>query len=83
MSRRRTIDLDEKLITYLPYFRMADERYKIITIRQMLSHTAGMPDVDDYEWSKPQNDDGALDRYVRSLGDQETHSAPGGKIPVQ
>lgn len=33
----------------------------------MVTHTSGMPDVEDYEWNKPQNDDGALERYVRSL----------------
>ena len=60
------IDLDAPVVTYLPYFRLADDRYKQITVRQMLSHISGMPDVQDYEWNKPQYDDGALERYVRS-----------------
>ena len=59
------IDLEEKLTHYLPYFTMADERYKAITIQQMLNHTSGIPDVDDYEWDKPQYDDGAAERYAR------------------
>ena len=59
------IDLEEKLTHYLPYFTMADERYKAITIQQMLNHTSGIPDVDDYEWNKPQYDDGAAERYAR------------------
>src|SRR6185369_8918332 len=46
------IDLDAPLVKYLPYFRMKDERYRIITIRQMLSHTSGIPDVTDYHWDK-------------------------------
>lgn len=71
------IDLDAPLVKYLPYFRMADERYKIITIRQMVTHTSGIPDVDDYEWSKPQYDDGALERYVRSLSNLKLDFAPG------
>jgi hypothetical protein len=33
----------------------------------MVTHSSGMPDVADYEWDKPQYDDGALERYVRSL----------------
>ena len=61
------IDLDEKLTTYLPYFKLADQRYKDITIRQMLNHSSGIPDVDDYEWDKPQYDEGAAERFVRSL----------------
>jgi CubicO group peptidase (beta-lactamase class C family) len=40
------INPDAPLAEYLPYFRMDDERYKLITIRQMLNHTSGMPDVD-------------------------------------
>ncbi len=60
------VDLDEKLITYLPQFRMADERCRRITLRQLLSHTAGMPDVKDYHWESPETDDNALLRYVLS-----------------
>lgn len=71
------IDLESPLIKYLPYFRMKDERYKAITIRQMLSHVSGMPDVEDYEWEKPQYDDGALERYVRSLANLSLIAAPG------
>ena len=71
------IDLEAPLIKYLPYFRMKDERYKTITIRQMLSHVSGMPDVEDYEWEKPQYDDGALERYVRGLGDLSLIATPG------
>jgi CubicO group peptidase (beta-lactamase class C family) len=43
------IDLDAPVVKYLPYFRMKDERYAVITVRQMLSHISGMPDVRDYE----------------------------------
>lgn len=60
------IELDGYLKDYLPWFKMADERYKKINIRQLLSHTSGMPDVDDYLWDKPETDEGALERYVRS-----------------
>jgi CubicO group peptidase (beta-lactamase class C family) len=71
------MDLDEKLTAYLPYFELADERYKDITIRQMLNHSSGIPDVQDYEWNKPQYDEGAAERYVRSLKDQQMLFAPG------
>ena len=59
---------------------MKDERYKTITIRQMLSHVSGMPDVEDYEWDKPQYDECALERYVRSLTDLSLIAAPGTKF---
>jgi len=74
------IDLDAPVVRYLPYFRLADERYRIITVRQMLTHSSGMPDVDDYEWDKPQYDAGALERYVRSLSRRTLLFAPGEKF---
>ena len=80
LSETGKIDLDEKLITYLPYFRMADDHYKEITIRQMLNHTSGFPDVKDYEWEKPQLDEGAPGRYARSLGNEKLVSAPGAEF---
>ncbi|MEM6720267.1 MAG: serine hydrolase [Bacteroidota bacterium] len=71
------IDLDEKLTTYLPYFTMADERYKDITVRQTLSHTSGIPNVKDYEWDKPEYDDGAAERYVKSHATLKLDFTPG------
>ncbi len=77
MVEKGKIDLEAPIIKYLPYFRLNDERYSAITVRQMLSHLSGMPDVRDYEWDKPQYDDGALERYVRSLSNQSLIAAPG------
>ncbi len=74
------IDLDAPVKKYLPYFQLKDERYAAITVRQMLSHISGMPDVADYEWEKPQYDDGALERYVKSLTDKSLIAAPGTKF---
>lgn len=71
------VELDSPVVKYLPYFRLKDERYKTITVRQMLGHISGMPDVQDYEWDKPQYDDGALERYTRSLTDKSLIADPG------
>jgi CubicO group peptidase (beta-lactamase class C family) len=43
----------------------------------MLSHLSGMPDVENYEWDKPQYDEGALERYIRSLAGEKLISEPG------
>jgi CubicO group peptidase (beta-lactamase class C family) len=73
------IDLDQKLIHYLPYYTMADQRYKDITIKHMLTHTSGIPNIDDYEWDKPQYDDGAVERYARSQKAFKLDFTPGEK----
>jgi CubicO group peptidase (beta-lactamase class C family) len=46
----------------------------------MLTHTSGMPDVEDHLWDKPEFDDGALERYVRSLRDKSHRWEPGTKF---
>ena len=75
------IDLDAPVTKYLPYFRLEDQRYKAITVRQMLTHTSGIPDTEDYHWDKPEYDDGALERYVRSLVKKtKLQSEPGTKF---
>ncbi|HEX5166183.1 MAG TPA: serine hydrolase domain-containing protein [Thermomicrobiales bacterium] len=77
LAEERLVGLDDPVVRHLPYFRMADERSAQITIRQMLSHTSGMPDEDDYGWERPEFDEGALERYVRSLADRPLLGAPG------
>jgi CubicO group peptidase (beta-lactamase class C family) len=74
------IDLDAPLVKYLTYFRLNDERYTKITIRQMLNHTSGIPDAANYNWDKPEYDDKALERYVRSIANLQMVGAPGEKF---
>ncbi len=75
------IQLDEPIARYLPYFNLNDERYSQITIRQLLSHTSGLPDMDEFDYNDfvlhPEADEGALERYVRSLEDKKLVRAPG------
>jgi CubicO group peptidase (beta-lactamase class C family) len=71
------LNLDAPVVKQVPYFRLKDERYKEITVRHMVTHTSGMPDVKNYHWDKPEYDDGALERYVRSLNDKALLWAPG------
>jgi CubicO group peptidase (beta-lactamase class C family) len=77
LAERGRLDLDAPVVTYLPYFRLQDERCTQITIAQMLSHTSGMPDTDDYGWDRPEYDDGALERYVRGLDGLSLIAPPG------
>lgn len=80
LVQRGKINLDAPLVDYLPYFKLQDERYKEITIRQLLNHISGMPDEPDYEWDKPQYDEGSLERYVRAQKDKALMWNPGEKF---
>jgi CubicO group peptidase (beta-lactamase class C family) len=60
------INLDTKVMEVLPWFFMADPRHVDIRVRDLLSHTAGIGDVQDYGWNKPEFDTGALRRYIES-----------------
>lgn len=70
------LDLDAPVTTYLPYFTIKSGGSEQITLRHLLSHTGGMPDVEEYGWHQPEYDDGALERYVRSLADEAMIAAP-------
>ena len=42
LSDEGKIDLDQPVLTYVPEFKMADERYKQITVRMLLNHSSGI-----------------------------------------
>lgn len=77
------LDLDAPIVEYLPYFRLADERYVQITTRHLLAEMAGLPLTPeatpnlDWKDKTPQTDDEALERYVRSLSDTQMVTDPG------
>ena len=71
------IALEAPVVRYLPYFTLRDVRARDITVREMLSHSAGMPDEENYHWDQPEYDDGALERYVRGLASASLLFAPG------
>ncbi len=81
LVERGQLDLDAPIVQYLPYFQLDDERYRQITLRQILSHTSGMPDMDEREYielvSHPERDDGAAERYVRGLRTRKLLNPPG------
>jgi len=73
------VSLDSTVRSYLPYFAIKGPGADRITIRQVLTHTAGIGDVTDYAWPRPEYDDGALERYIRGLADSTLVTEPGAK----
>jgi CubicO group peptidase (beta-lactamase class C family) len=81
LVERGKMDLDASLIQYLPTAIMADDRHRQITIRQILSHTSGMPDEDEFAyndlWANPEYDEGASERYMGGLQTRKMVADPG------
>lgn len=77
LAESEALALDDPLLRWLPYFRMDDDRLPDVTLRHLLTHTAGVPDVADYEWDEPQTDEGALKRWALEQSDRELLFDPG------
>ncbi|MCB9162329.1 MAG: serine hydrolase [Caldilineaceae bacterium] len=74
------VDLDDPVTAYLPYFTLAEPESQAITIRELLSHTSGMPDVGSWFGAVRDQgyaDDDALEEYVRSLAALSLIAPPG------
>lgn len=79
------IDLDAPVVDYLPDFRVDHPQSAEITVRDMLGHRSGLPfyATEGDRWTaagydNPDNEDGALDRFVVSLSDVKLLAEPGG-----
>ena len=68
------VDLDAPVVHYLPDFSMNDERAMDITVRQVLSHTSGIPASIARDEVR---DDQMVNREVASLANVQLHFAPG------
>ena len=58
------LSLDDRLCEILPGLNIADKRFEEIRLWNMLTHTSGLGDVDDYRWYDFETDNGSLRRYV-------------------
>lgn len=72
------VDLDEPITTYIPEFKMADERYRKITARMLLNHSSGLQgchynDMILYE----DKDTNSKDTLLERMQDEVLKSDPG------
>lgn len=72
------LDLDDPIVKHLPYFKLKSEGYGSITIKQVLTHTSGLPkNLRRHEWENVTYADDALEGYVRSASDTTLEFEPG------
>jgi len=77
LEEQGKIDLNERLITYLPDFEMKDKRYKEITIHHLLTHTSGLPNFYKHNFIKPAHDSLALQMFADKLKSKKLKFEPG------
>jgi CubicO group peptidase (beta-lactamase class C family) len=73
----RRFTLDTKVTALLPDFAIRGAGADRLTVRHLLEHSSGIPDVTDYAWETPDYDAGALRRFVATLKDSTLQFAPG------
>lgn len=78
LSDQGKLNLDEPVATYLPEFKMADERYKEITVRMLLNHSSGIMgslyvNSGMYDYPTTLNHD----NFLKELAQQKLKGDPG------
>ncbi|MBL0180986.1 MAG: beta-lactamase family protein [Chitinophagaceae bacterium] len=72
------LDLNKKLIEYIPDFKLKDNRFKDITLLHLRTHSSGLPW--DNELIKASSDSMALKEFIFSLYDTKLKFRPGEKF---
>lgn len=81
LVEKRKIGIDNQVTHYLPYFKLADQRYGQITIRHLLTHTSGLEFIEENPFErKAANSNEALELHIRALASLRLSAAPGSKF---
>lgn len=71
------VSLDKPVMDYLPEFKMADDRYKKITVRMLLNHASGMPGTQGSNTFGFKYDNNVKQETINTLARAHLKHAPG------
>jgi len=71
------VSLDRPVADYLPEFRMADDRYRKITVRMTLNHVSGIPGTEGKNSFGFRYDDGVKKETIETLARAHLKHDPG------
>ena len=77
LAEQGKIDLDAPVIRYLPDFKMADERYRDITVRMLLNHSSGLMSASHNMLLFADDDRSATENLLETLSTQRLAADPG------
>ena len=60
------LSLEDRLTEVIPSLSYKKEAVEAITIRQLLNHTSGLPDIWNYQWTNGHTDENALRTYLEN-----------------
>lgn len=75
------LELDKPIVDYIPEFTMADSRYKDITVRMLLNHTAAFPGTYAYNAETTEPDASYTEQFMAYLAGAQLKGDPG-KVSV-
>ncbi len=67
LVEQNLITVDDKLVDILPELKYDDIRVNDITIKNLLNHTSGLPDISNYHWDNNNQSDNSLKEFVLGL----------------
>jgi len=67
LIEEKVITIDDKLVEILPELKFDDKRTENITIKNLLNHTSGIPDINNYHWDNNNQSDNSLKEYILEL----------------
>ncbi|MGM0580928.1 MAG: serine hydrolase domain-containing protein [Bacteroidota bacterium] len=75
LQESKILSIDDRLIELVPELNYSDPRVEKITLKSLLNHTSGLPDLNDYGWSNNNQSDNSLEEFVLGL-DLKVESEP-------
>ncbi len=67
LIQQKKITIDDKLVNLLPELKFDDKRAIKITVKNLLNHTSGLPDINNYHWDNNNQSDNSLKNYILGL----------------
>ncbi len=76
LMAEKKLPLETPVINVVPDLNYSDEQVAQITIRQLLNHTSGLPDIYNYNWKSNRQEENSLREYFKDRK-LKTRSNPG------
>jgi len=67
LIEQNVITVEDKLVDIIPELKYDDTRVNSITIKNLLNHTSGLPDISNYHWGNNNQSDNSLKEFVLGL----------------